>query len=115
MARRQQAEPWGPIPPLPLCSLCLRECISSLDEVKKIAPPERLLVLSLEQGFGWDEICGFLGQPVPNEPYPRINSMSDFHVLAEMIVGPSVKKTWIGLTSSAIAVASVGVWYFRRR
>lgn len=35
--------------------------------------PEKLLVLNVFEGDGWDELCGFLGCPVPEEPYPREN------------------------------------------
>ncbi|GAB0496163.1 hypothetical protein MMPV_007473 [Pyropia vietnamensis] len=35
-------------------------------------PPERLLVMNL--GDGWEPLCAFLGLPVPNVPYPRVNA-----------------------------------------
>jgi Sulfotransferase domain len=38
-------------------------------------PPERLLVYSPRQG--WEPLCSFLGVPVPNEPFPRINSRDE--------------------------------------
>ncbi|TQN71931.1 hypothetical protein CSHISOI_03604, partial [Colletotrichum shisoi] len=60
--------------------------VEYMESVKSLVPPERLLVLNLEKGFGWEEICGFLKRDVPDEPYPRINAMADFHVAAEMVV-----------------------------
>ncbi|MEO1689419.1 MAG: sulfotransferase family protein [Pseudomonadota bacterium] len=34
--------------------------------------PERLLIFDRAgQGHGWDELCGFLGRPVPDAPYPH--------------------------------------------
>ncbi len=36
--------------------------------------PEKLLVLRLTDGEGWDELCAFLGRPVPAEPFPRVNA-----------------------------------------
>lgn len=38
-------------------------------------PPERLLVH--RPGDGWPPLCEFLGVPVPDEPYPRVNSSDD--------------------------------------
>ncbi|KAF6827845.1 hypothetical protein CPLU01_08864 [Colletotrichum plurivorum] len=89
--------------------------VEYLESVKALVPPERLLVLNLEKGFGWEEICAFLGRDVPDEPYPRINAMADFHVAAEMVVSPAIKKTIRILTSSAVAVAGIGFWYWQRR
>ena len=33
--------------------------------------PESLLVLDLDKGDGWPELCGFLGLPEPSIPYPK--------------------------------------------
>lgn len=38
-------------------------------------PPERLLVYSPRQG--WEPLCAFLGVPVPDAPFPRINSRDE--------------------------------------
>ncbi|TIC95052.1 hypothetical protein CH35J_008779 [Colletotrichum higginsianum] len=89
--------------------------VEYMESVKSLVPPERLLVLNLEKGFGWEEICGFLQRDVPDEPYPRINAMADFHVAAEMVVSPAIKKTVRILTSTAVAVAGIGFWYWQRR
>jgi hypothetical protein len=39
-------------------------------------PKDRLLVFEASQG--WAPLCGFLGVPVPDKPYPSENSRSDF-------------------------------------
>jgi hypothetical protein len=36
--------------------------------------PDDLLVVSWEGGDGWLELCGFLGLPIPNEPFPHMNA-----------------------------------------
>jgi len=46
------------------------------DEVRRTIPPERLLVY--ESGQGWEPLCAFLGVPVPETPYPKVNSSDDF-------------------------------------
>lgn len=40
-------------------------------------PSERLLVFEAKQG--WDPLCAFLGVPVPDIPYPRVNSRDEMH------------------------------------
>ncbi|KAI9493761.1 P-loop containing nucleoside triphosphate hydrolase protein [Zychaea mexicana] len=47
--------------------------------VKEYVPQERLLTLNLNEGIGWEKICEFLGKPVPDEPYPRINSTTQLN------------------------------------
>ena len=31
------------------------------------------IVLDLARGDGWSELCGFLGEPLPNQPFPHAN------------------------------------------
>jgi hypothetical protein len=44
-------------------------------EVIDTLPPERLLVYSPKQG--WGPLCAFLGVPVPEGPFPRVNSRDE--------------------------------------
>jgi hypothetical protein len=46
------------------------------EDVRAAIPPERLLVFDV--AAGWDPLCGFLGVPVPAEPFPRLNAQDDF-------------------------------------
>ncbi|MGD9743688.1 MAG: sulfotransferase family protein [Hyphomicrobium sp.] len=45
-------------------------------EVKAAAPPDRLLVFEVAQG--WAPLCAFLGVAVPTVPFPRVNSTREF-------------------------------------
>lgn len=45
------------------------------DSVIAAAPPERLLVFEAKQG--WAPLCAFLGVPVPDTSYPRVNSKDE--------------------------------------
>jgi hypothetical protein len=40
-------------------------------EVRQEVPPGRLLDFRVDQG--WEPLCGFLGVPVPQRPFPRLN------------------------------------------
>lgn len=51
-------------------------------QVIDAVPPERLLVFSPKQG--WEPLCSFLGVPVPDAPFPRVNSRDEIgHATAE--------------------------------
>jgi hypothetical protein len=39
--------------------------------VRDTVPPERLLEMSVKDG--WGPLCEFLGKPVPDEPFPHLN------------------------------------------
>jgi len=46
-------------------------------EVQNTIPSERILVYQL--GDGWQPLCEFLNVSVPDEPFPRTNSASEFN------------------------------------
>ncbi|KXZ45276.1 hypothetical protein GPECTOR_56g372 [Gonium pectorale] len=46
-------------------------------EVKRSIPADRLLVFQAREG--WGPLCQFLGQPVPDVPYPNVNDAAEFH------------------------------------
>ena len=52
-------------------------------EVKRVVPPERLLVYEVSQG--WEPLCEFLGVPVPDEPFPRLNDREEMMRRVRMI------------------------------
>jgi hypothetical protein len=56
-------------------------------EVKRVVPPDRLLVFEAKEG--WAPLCKFLGVPVPAEPYPRVNDTAQFkrRVIAASVLG----------------------------
>ncbi len=39
--------------------------------------PEDLLIVDFTKGGGWDELCGFLGREIPEEPFPHYNKWQD--------------------------------------
>ncbi len=46
------------------------------DEVRRMIPPERLLVYEVKQG--WAPLCEFLRVPVPDTPFPHANTTKEF-------------------------------------
>ncbi len=45
------------------------------DEVRRLVPSDRLLVF--EATHGWTPLCKFLGVPIPDSPYPRVNTREE--------------------------------------
>ena len=63
------------------------------EKVKAAIPPERLLVFAAKDG--WAPLCDFLGVPVPDEPYPRVNSkeeMQQFNALLDTDAGRAMME-----------------------
>ena len=45
-------------------------------KVRESIPAERLLVFDVAEG--WEQLCRFLGVPVPSISFPRLNSTRQF-------------------------------------
>jgi hypothetical protein len=54
----------------------LRVFTDHIEEVQRIVPAERLLVYQVSEG--WEPLCAFLGVPVPDAPFPRVNDTAEF-------------------------------------
>ncbi|HEX3347232.1 MAG TPA: sulfotransferase [Acetobacteraceae bacterium] len=59
-------------------------CIAAFErhnaEIRRSIRPDQLLVFEVAEG--WAPLCGFLGVPVPTEPFPRTNSTDEFRARA---------------------------------
>lgn len=70
-------------------------------QVKRLVPKEKLGYFTLEDGFGWEQICPHLGKPIPEQRYPRGNAPKEFEALTMRLLGPSFKK------AAAIVITTV--------
>lgn len=50
--------------------------------------PEKLLIVCWESGDGWQELCEFLGRPIPDIPFPHSNRTPNFWDELEQRVRP---------------------------
>lgn len=78
------------------------------EEVKRTVPPDRLLVYSVKEG--WEPLCEFLGVPVPDEPFPRVNDTNDFHLRLRRL--HDMGTTAIAIGVGLLAVVAAAVVYF---
>jgi hypothetical protein len=67
--------------PLTDCAGALAAFRRRTEEVRATIPSERLLVFDVSQG--WEPLCAFLGVPVPDGPFPHMNSTQEFWQLVE--------------------------------
>jgi sulfotransferase family protein len=51
------------------------------EQVRREAPAERLVEWRAEDG--WEPLCTALGLPVPDEPFPRVNTREEWRARAE--------------------------------
>lgn len=70
--------------------------------VRRVVPPERLLVMNLKEG--WQPLCEFLDKPVPMEPFPRLNDAEEAEKVAKGIFARCI-LVWLGI----IGATAVGV------
>ena len=54
----------------------VRAFIAHSEIVKETIPAGQLLVFSVKEG--WEPLCTFLGEPMPDEPFPHTNDREEF-------------------------------------
>jgi Sulfotransferase domain len=59
------------------------------EEVRKLIPPDRLLVYEISEG--WNPLCSFLEIPVPDAPFPHSNTSEQFR--ARVLAGASADSS----------------------
>lgn len=61
-------------------------------QVRLITPKERLLNYQL--GSGWGPLCEFLGKPIPDVPFPRVNEANVFKEKMALVVRRALKNAF---------------------
>ena len=64
-----------------------------IEEVKALVPPEKLLIFTVNEG--WGPLCKFLDVPVPQTEFPNVNDRAQ------------IKKTIADLTKGAYVILGV--------
>lgn len=82
--------------------------------VRSVVPKNN--ILEFKPGDGYEQLCRFLGKPVPeNEQYPHINQPDNIITMHKSIwwftLANAVLK--VGGAVGAIVVAALAVWYYQ--
>ena len=81
-----------------------------VDEVKATVPNDRLLIHNAKDG--WDPLCKFLGVPVPENAYPRVNDTQ--HKRDSM---NSFKRIGLGMfvvTPLLLTSGCIAYWFLKK-
>ena len=81
-------------------------------EVKRVVPPDRLLVYEVKEG--WGPLCEFLGVPVPEgKPFPHLNDTEEFRsgILRGARIVKTVAYSVLGL--AVLVLACLAAWLMR--
>ena len=78
----------------------------------KIIPPKNLLVVNLEEGLGWEEICPFLGHSIPDVPYPRTNNPRMFKAITTKILRDATWRASLRLATMTAPIIGALVWWY---
>ncbi|MCJ1399743.1 hypothetical protein MMC11_002945 [Xylographa trunciseda] len=78
--------------------------------VRRVTPPERLLEYRL--GDGWGPLCAFLGKPVPQVPFPRVNDSEALQELLAVVIRRGLWGVWrrVLRVVLVLGVVGLGVW-----
>jgi hypothetical protein len=80
-----------------------------------LVPPEKLLVVKLEDGLGWEQICPFLGVDIPREPYPHANDPKEFEKMVHGFMTTAWTRSFKRWAALWTPVIGIGIWYVLRR
>ena len=79
--------------------------LENLEQVKAAVPADQLLVFQVDQG--WQPLCDFLGVPVPNTDFPRVNERKKLKRVMMVITGLAYLILLVAALALAAAVAVI--------
>ena len=89
----------------------MRNYARYIRDVKRVIPKERMLVLEIEEGLGWEKICPYLDKEVPKDvAYPRV---VEHEKMKEKFLKPILVQAALRLVLSMLLplALGVGVWW----
>lgn len=72
------------------------------EAVKRIVPPDRLLVFQVQDG--WEPLCAFLGCEVPDAPFPHLNEAATVGERLRGMFLPGPRRMLLGAVAMVLAV-----------
>lgn len=83
--------------------------------VKEKIPPERMTVIKLEDGLGWEQICPYLETPIPDVKYPRGNDPKEFDTMVQSVMVPLIRGAMLKASLVIVPAIGVGAWLLTKR
>lgn len=82
------------------------------DEVRRLVPPEKLLVYEVREG--WAPLCTFLGIPIPEgKPFPHVNDTAEFRTRFRRMSRIMTTIAYAVIGFVALILAGLVVWWMR--
>ncbi|HEV2344944.1 MAG TPA: sulfotransferase [Actinocrinis sp.] len=73
------------------------------EDIKAYVSADRLLVYQVSEG--WEPLCAFLGVPVPDKPFPRVNDAKEF----QADIAGRIRKYTIQIAAGITATITVAL------
>ncbi|KAJ7457728.1 P-loop containing nucleoside triphosphate hydrolase protein [Mycena latifolia] len=89
------------------------QLVAHYEKIRRIVPKERLL--EYEVGEGWDRLCAFLGNEVPETAFPRLNDTKAIRQMIDGWSGQIFRRTVATLAVPAAVLISVCVAIYVRK
>jgi Sulfotransferase domain len=70
--------------------------------IRNAAPKDRLLEYKL--GSGWEPLCKFLGKPIPDAEFPKLNESELFREMADVVNMKCLERSLANLGFALVAV-----------
>ncbi|KAJ3489899.1 hypothetical protein NLG97_g5899 [Lecanicillium saksenae] len=84
--------------------------------IRRLVPKDQLLAVKLEDGWGWEQMCPFLGIPIPKEKYPRGNAPAEFDKLLGGFVGDRLTAAGLKVLGTVVVPAvAIGAWFYTKQ
>lgn len=58
-----------------------------IEDTKRHVSPDKLLIFEVKDG--WKPLCDFLGKPIPDVPFPKVNTSETFHDMTKQFLSIS--------------------------
>ncbi|ORY61417.1 uncharacterized protein BCR38DRAFT_347959 [Pseudomassariella vexata] len=85
--------------------------VDYLAKVKEIVPADKIYVVRLEDGLGWEQLCPILERNIPNDPWPMRHNADEFKQVMGRPLGPGATRAMSRLAAVLVPAMGVGAWY----
>ena len=78
--------------------------------VRNAVAKDRLLLIKLEDG--WEPLCKFLGKPVPDVPFPKVNETEVVQEKIRLVIAKSMRKTAVEVIKFVLPFVALAIAYW---